>query len=171
MYPIRIIALFQIGFQCAVDGLLRINGLLNAFPADLCQPTFHRFRTGGWDRLNNAEKLLGCGSVGLIVLSIRRFHFQLYDIFVQLSCPLGLQLALQVTPISARVFTSSQYMDYIDNREVPLLLFFIPSRANGLIFKKLNFILFAHSVAILSLSFFDYTSANSLPQELQKQLF
>lgn len=27
------------------------------------------------------------------------------------------------------------------------------------------------SVAILSLSFFDYTSANSLPQELQKQLF
>ena len=50
-----------------------------------------------WDKakvLNNAEKLLGCGSVGLIVLSIRRFHFQLYDIFVQLSCSLRLQLAL-----------------------------------------------------------------------------
>ena len=39
------------------------------------------------------------------------------------------------------------------------------------LYKELNFILFAHSVAILSLSFFDYTSANSLPQELQKQLF
>ena len=42
MYPFLRIALFQIGFQRAVDRLLRVDGLLDAFPADHRQPRLER---------------------------------------------------------------------------------------------------------------------------------
>ena len=168
MNPIRVIPLFQISFQRTVDGLFRINSLLNAFPADLCQPTLEWLRFRRRNRLDDAKKLFGIRYIGETALSVRGDHFQLLTICQQFICTFFLQTLLEFGPIVACAASGlliCQNSNNIYNREIPLFFFLIPCRADLLIFKKLNFILFAHSVAILSLSFFDYTSANSLPQE------
>ena len=35
-YPLAGVPLFEIGFQCPLDGQLRVYGFLNALPANLC---------------------------------------------------------------------------------------------------------------------------------------
>ena len=40
------IALFEIGFQCPLDGQLWVDGFLDTLPSHLCQPEFERLRLG-----------------------------------------------------------------------------------------------------------------------------
>ena len=55
MYPIGGISLSLIGFQSPVNGLFRVDSLLNTLPANLSQLNFDRLRLGGWHRLYNTE--------------------------------------------------------------------------------------------------------------------
>lgn|GEM_PF-6268896 len=52
-------------------------------------------------------KLFGVGDICLVPFSIRGQHFQLYDFFVQLICPLSFQLTLKVAPITPWIGCSS----------------------------------------------------------------
>lgn len=51
---------------------------------------------------------------------------------------LGLQPLFEFAPIRRGINAVRQYANYIDNGEVLFFLFFIPRRANMLIFKKLD---------------------------------
>ena len=80
MYPFLRIALFQICFQRAVNCLLRVDGFLNALPANHRQPRLERLGLLRWNGLDDAQKLLGVGNVGEAVFTVRRPHFQLATI-------------------------------------------------------------------------------------------
>ena len=61
--PLTGIAPFLSGFQCPLDGQLRVNGFLDGFPTDLGQPEVERLGFGGRDCLDNTKKLFRVGNV------------------------------------------------------------------------------------------------------------
>ena len=50
--------LLEIGFQCPVNGQLRVDGLLDTLPTDLRQPQLERLSLLGGDGLDQAKQLL-----------------------------------------------------------------------------------------------------------------
>ena len=146
MHPVGIIALSEIGFQSTVNGLFRVNGFLDALAANLGKPCSYGFGFWRGDRLHNTKKLFCIRHISQSHFPIWSSHFELYDFFVQFNGTFCFQLSLQITPISSRILAACQRTNHIDNREIPFFLIFIPSCANLLIFKKLDFFLFAHSV-------------------------
>ena len=51
--PLLRIPLFQVGLQGTVDGLLRVDGLLDPLPAHLGQPQLEGLRLGGGNGLDD----------------------------------------------------------------------------------------------------------------------
>lgn len=98
MNPFVAVTLFLISLQCAVNGKFRINGFFYALSADLCKPQLKRFRFWGWNRLDNAKKLLGVGNIGLVTLTVCREHFQLTTFCRQLAS-IFFQARFQDAPI------------------------------------------------------------------------
>ena len=142
MYPFLGIALFQIGFQRAVDCLLRVDGFLNALPADHRQPRLERLGFLGGNGLDDAQKLLGVGNVREAVFTVRRPHFQLVTIRHQFIA-LVFQPLLQLVPVfppGIIVGAVCQHADNIHNGKIPFLPRCIPRHADLLVFKKLNFV-------------------------------
>ena len=63
MDPVGVIALLLVGLQCPVDGLLRVDGLLDTLTTNLCQPTLERFCLGRGDGLDDTQDLFRIGNV------------------------------------------------------------------------------------------------------------
>ena len=142
MYPFLRIALLEIGFQCPVNGLLRIDGFFNPLSAHHGQPRLERFGFLGRDGLDDTQKLLGVGNIGFISFAIfGRLHFQLLTICQQLICAFSFQAFFQLCPIVAGTserFLIRQNADHIHNGEIPFLPLCVPHHADFLILKKLN---------------------------------
>ena len=149
MDPVGVIALLLVGLQRPVDGLLRVDGLLDALSTDLRQPQLERLRFRGGNGLDDSEKLLGVGYISIIALPIfGRSHFQLLTICQQLICPFFFKTLLQFCPIvtcTALIRLISQHSYHINDRKVPFFLFFIPCGANALVFEQLDLIVLCHS--------------------------
>ena len=143
--PVGVVALFEIGFERAVDGLLGVDGLLDALPPDLGEPELERLGLWRRDGLDDAQKLLRVGNVGQAAFTVFRFHFQLYDFFVQFTS-LGFQLPLQVAPIPARVVRVAEHSAYVNDGKIPFLALRVPCGADLLILKKLDAVLPVHAV-------------------------
>ena len=88
----------------------------------------------------NTEKLLGIGHIGQAFFTIWSRHFQTVTIchgFIAF----GLQPLFEFAPIRCGINAVRQYANHIDNGKIPFFLFFIPRRADALIFKKFDFII------------------------------
>ena len=147
--PVGIIALLLVGLQRPVDGLLRVDGLLDALPADLCQPTLEGLCLGRRDGLDDAQKLFRAGNVRQTHLSVCCPHFQLLTICKQFTCALLFQTFFQNCPIGAGVscrWLIGQNGDHIHYGEIPFFLFLVPGDADFSIFKKLDGVIFVHGL-------------------------
>ena len=70
MHPFLGIALFQICFQCPVDGLFRVDSFLDALSADLSQPQLERLGLLGGNGLDDTKKLFRVGNVGQTLFAV-----------------------------------------------------------------------------------------------------
>ena len=144
MYPFLGIALFEIGFQRPVNGLLRVDSLLNSLPAHHGQPCLERFSFLGRDGLDDTQKLLSVGNIGETVFAVCRLHFQLVTIRHQF-ISFFFQTLLELIPVfsaSVVIRTVCQNGNHIHNGEIPFLPLRVPRHADFLILKKLNRIFF-----------------------------
>ena len=140
--PLTAVTLLEIGFQSAVNGQLRVDGLLDTLSTDLCQPQLERFCLRGRNRLDDSEKLLGIGYISQSFFAIRSGHFQLVT-----SCNRFISLILQAFLRYLPVVTScliiwliSQHSYHINDGKVPFFLFLIPCGSNTLVFEQLDII-------------------------------
>ena len=117
-----------------VDRLLRVDGLLDAFPADHRQPRLERLGLLRWNGLDDAQKLLGVGNVGEAVFTVRRPHFQSVTVchgFVALC----LEPLLQLAPVCRWVCAVGQNRNHVHDGKIPFLPRCVPRHADFLVFE------------------------------------
>ena len=138
MYPIFRVTLFQICFQRAVNCLLRVDGFLNALPANHRQPRLKRLGFLGGNGLDDAQKLFGVSNVRCIVFPVfRRTHFQLVTRRNQLTA-LFYKPVFQHFPVVSGmviVWLASQDCNHVHDGKIPFLPRCIPRHADFLVFE------------------------------------
>ena len=143
--PVGVIALLLIGLQCPVDGLFRVDGLLNALTANLCQPTLEGLCLGRRDGLDDAQDALGIGGLHLSLLAVRGEHLNRGTNCTPVACKLFVPLA-HFFEIIRGIGAVRQHRHHIHYGEIPFFLFLVPCGTDLSIFKKLDGVIFVHGL-------------------------
>lgn len=119
----------------AFGGEFGILDFFEAFVANLCQPPFEWLGFGGWDGLDQAEKLFCVRDIGHPLLAVRCRHFQTVTIcngFI----PFIHQAFFHHTPVCLGVTAPRQNRDDVDDGEEPFAVLFVPSPADLFFFEE-----------------------------------
>ena len=143
--PVLGVALLQIGLQRPVDGLFRVDGLLDALPAYGGEPEPEGFCLGRRDRLDDAQDAFGIGGLHLSLLAVRGEHLNRGT-----NCtPVGRQLRIagaHLLDVLLGIGAFRQDRYNVLHGEIPFFLFLVPGGADLSIFKKLDGIVLVHGL-------------------------
>ena len=143
--PVGIIALLLVGLQCPVDGLLRVDGLLDALTSNGGEPEPEGFSLGRGDGLDDAQDALGIGGLHLSLLAVRGEHLNRGT-----NCtPVGRQLRIagaHLLDVLLGIGAFRQNRHNVLHGEIPFFLFLVPGGADLSIFKKLDGVIFVHGL-------------------------